>query len=174
MSFASEVLSSSNNMFIIPCTGKMFFSSISKGNRALCICLNKGYIQTDDLEDMLNNLDLFQGDNIFKLVGNIEKVKLQASGSIVYRQRVFFKSVTELLWVCKRSALSVRLDTNFGISINSVMNVLDQLVYLERYAKEFDESIDDWLHNICIIHLHTIMTQKGMKSGLEEIGRAHV
>lgn len=164
MSFLAEVIKSNGNVFYIPCSGKMFFSSVGKRDKALCICLNKGYLQTNTLEDMLEITSDMVSSKYFKLVGEIEKVRLIKSDTIVYRQRVFFKSIVELVACCQKFAVDLNFTDDFYITINSCMNVLSSLVYMERYAKQWGIDIDTWLRTTCIVQLHQLLEQKGLPS----------
>lgn len=164
MSFLGEVIKSSGNIFYIPCSGKMFFSSIGKHDKALCICLNKGYLQTETLEEMIEIVQEMISSKYFKMVGEIEKVRLIKSNTVVYRQRVFFKSIVELVSYCQKFAVDLNFTDDFYITINSCMNVLDSLVYLERYARKEGVAIDVWLRDTCIVQLHQLLEQRGLPS----------
>lgn len=169
MSIANAVAINGNNKFVIPCAGKMFRSSISNDDKALCFVLNKGYFETLDLMSMLSILDDTESIKDFVLVGKIEKVRLKKSGLVVYRQRIFFKSLNVLLKFCKSFGLRFELSRDFHITINNILNCVDDLVYLERYAKRFDESIDVWLTHCCIIELYYYLKSMNMYSNLERL-----
>lgn len=153
-----------DNKFIVPCAGKLFRSSIGKNNKALSFVLNKGYLETKTLEDMLNILDFCLDSDFFVLVGAIEKVRLKNSTMIKYRQRLFFKSLEELLNICKKFNIWFDLSDSFHIGINSMMNCLDDLKYLEKYASSFGADIDTWLTNVLRIHLVRLLKLKSMPS----------
>ena len=165
MSIIEAVTAKGSNKLVIPCAGKMFRSNISKDDKALCFVINKGYFETSDLTAMLSIMDDCSRFSDIISVGKIEKVKLK-SGNIVYRQRIFFKSLKTILNLCKVLGLRFELSPDFRISINNIMNCIEELVYLERYAKRFDESIDDWLTHCCIIELYNLLKSLGMYSDL--------
>ena len=54
----------------------------------------------------------------------------------------------------------VEIPESFHVRINSVLNVLSDLPYLERYAKGFHESIDDYLTHTLLSVLELICNQK--------------
>lgn len=164
MSVLSAIAKSGTNKFIVPCAGKMFHSSISKRDSALCFVLNKGYFETQDLISMTSILDDASEIKDFILVGSVDKVVQH--GVVYYRQRIFFKSLGKLLQFCKSFGLRFELDSDFRISINSILNCVDDLIFLERYAKRFDETIDTWLTHCCIIELHYYMRSLGLYSTL--------
>lgn len=168
MSISAVVSIKGSNKLVIPCAGKMFRSNISKDDKALCFVINKGYFETADLQAMLSILDDFSQFKEIIRVGNIEKVRLK-SGFIVYRQRIFFKSLKTVLNLCKVLGLRFELSSDFKISINNIMNCVEELVYLERYAKRFDESIDEWLTHCCIIELFNLLKSMGMYSDLGKL-----
>ena len=148
-------------------TGKMFKSRVSRGNKALCFVVNKGYFELDDLRSMLAIVDdLDDFDNI-KLVGGIEKVTLD-SDNVVYRQRVFFKSLTEMLSNCKRYGVLIKVPEGFSVGINCILNCTDDLPFLERYAFNLGESIDNWLTTSCKIHLLELAKSVGVDINLSD------
>lgn len=166
MSILNAIAIKGTNKFVVPCAGKMFRSSISKGDKALCFVINKGYFETTDLISMLSILDYSTKVNEIILVGKIEKVRLRTSKIIVYRQRVFFKNLRIFLNFCKVQGIRFELAQDFHISINNIMNCREDLIYLERYAKRFDESIDEWLTHCCIIELYYLLKSLNMYSDL--------
>lgn len=166
MSILNAIAVKGTNKFVVPCAGKMFRSSISKDDKALCFVINKGYFETTDLISMLSILDYTTKIEDIVLVGKVEKVRLKATKLIVYRQRVFFKNLRIFLNFCKVQGIRFELAKDFRISINNIMNCREDLVYLERYAKRFDESIDEWLTHCCIIELFYLLKSLNMYSDL--------
>jgi len=168
MSILNAIAVKGTNKFVVPCAGKMFRSSISKDDKALCFVINKGYFETTDLISMLSILDYTTKVNDIVLVGKIEKVRLRTSKIIVYRQRVFFKNLRIFLNFCKVQGIRFELTQDFHISINNIMNCREDLIYLERYAKKFDESIDEWLTHCCTIELYYLLKSLNMYSDLSK------
>ena len=150
-----------NNRMIIPCSGKMFRSTLEGKNQALAYCLNKGYLDFADLADLLSVLDYLKSSDSFVLVGSIEKVL--SDDKLTYRQRIFFKSLNKLIEVCKRNGIVIEVSRDFRININNVLNCLDELVYLERYARQFSQDIDTYLTNTCLVRLNNIFKQGSVK-----------
>lgn len=151
--------------FVIPCAGKMFYSSINGfSNQALCFVLNKGYLESSDLGSALKIRDILISNTIVT-VGNIDKVKLH-NNSIVYRQRFYFKSILEILRYCKVLNIELRVKSSFKIGINNVINIADNLNKLECFAKENGESIDTWLTNTCLVHLNNLVQIIGVRSNI--------
>ena len=165
MSISKALSFQTQSKLVIPCAGKMFYSSISGEKQVLCFVINKGYIETSSLDGMLTTLDDLDSKSIIK-VGNVDKVRVKKSNRIVYRQRVYFKSITEILVLCKRNGIKFEISPSFKISINNIMNVIDELGKLEYFARQFDETIDVWLTNCCIIHIHNLLLSLGMWSDL--------
>lgn len=168
MSILNAIAVKGTNKFVVPYAGKMFRSSIFKDDKALCFVINKGYFETTDLISMLSILDYTTKVNDIVLVGKIEKVRLRTSKIIVYRQRVFFKNLRIFLNFCKVQGIRFELAQDFHISINNIMNCREDLIYLERYAKRFDESIDEWLTHCCTIELYYLLKSLNMYSDLSK------
>lgn len=154
MSISRAIATRTNNKFVVPCAGKMFRSNVTDKNKALCFVLNKGYIQTDTLEEMKKFKSGIKEkyETIFS-VGNIDKVILAKSGKIVYRQRFFFKNFKIMLDACKYYGLTFEICEKFEITINNVINCNEDLKYLEFYAKKFNETITEYLTNTCLIYV---------------------
>lgn len=166
MSIAAAVTSVSTSKFIIPCAGKMFRSSIKDNDKALCFLINKGYFETDNLQDMLDLVDDANRFDEVILVGDIEKVRLRKSKEIVYRQRVFTKSLNKLCGICKVLGVRVDLLPQFRVTINNIMNCREDLPYLERYARRYNETIDEWLTHCCIVELFYYFQSRGISTNM--------
>lgn len=167
MSITSAITSNTTSRFVIPCTGKMFRSSIKDGDKALCFLVNKGWFETETLDDMLDLVDDANKFDEVILVGEIEKVRLARSRTIVYRQRIFTKSLNKLSSICQVLGVRVDLAPQFRVAINSVMNCRDDLPYLERYARRFNETIDEWLTHCCIVELFYYFQSRGIDTNME-------
>lgn len=167
MSISAAVTSRSTSKFVIPCAGKMFRSSIKDNDKALCFLINKGYFETEDLNSMLDLVDDANKFDEVILVGDIEKVRLTKTKAIVYRQRIFTKSLNKLCGICKVLGVRVDLSTQFRVTINNIMNCREDLPYLERYAKRFNESIDDWLTHCCTVELFYYFQSMGISTNMD-------
>lgn len=160
----SSILAQMNNMYLkIPFAGKMFRSSVNKNNKALCFCINKGYFESSNLEVLYYLTEEIRSnkDNWVFLVGSIDKVKLRG-GKFCYRQRVFFKNILNMCDLCKQHGVVIITTKDFKLSINNVLNCVDDLKYLEWYANVFDETIDVFLTNTCKIQLYNVLVSKKM------------
>jgi hypothetical protein len=166
MSISKKIASGGDNKLVIPYAGKMFRSNIASDNKALCFAINKGYIEAPSLDELLMLLDSIEEIPSIIKVGNTEKIHISTTDTMVYRQRLFFKSLRVMLNICKTLGLKFELTSDFHISINNIMNCTEELVYLERYANKFDQTIDVWLTNCCIIHLNFLLLSMNMYSDL--------
>lgn len=156
MSFIKYTQEQNTCKFVVPFPGKMFFSNLNKTDKALCFCLNKGYFEYTQLPELLIVLDEIEELDYVVKVGAIDKILLK-TGKIIYRQRVFIKNLLKFISLCKFRTITFEIPKDFRVTINSCMNCLDELKYLERYAKRFNETIDTWLTNCFIIHIYYIL-----------------
>lgn len=132
----------------------MFKSNVTATNKALCFVLNKGYLQTDTLEEMRHFKEVIEEKYETVIhVGNIDKIKLDDTNKIVYRQRFFFKNLQLILDVCKYYGFTFEVDKDFEITINNIINCQSDLKYLEIYAKKFNETITQYLTNTCMVYI---------------------
>ena len=70
MSIVRTLTAQNECKLVIPFPGKMFRSNISKRDRALCFVINKGYIDSVSLSNLLSVLDEFDDEDLI-VVGNI-------------------------------------------------------------------------------------------------------
>lgn len=165
----SKQLASVNSMrLIIPYAGKMLRSNISAENRALCFCINKGYIESDTLEPLYYFVETVKESNSIwlYLVGKIDKIHLN-NERYCYRQRVFFYSFINMCELCKKSGIIIQTANTFRITINTIINCTEDLQYLEWYANSFEESIDTYLTNTCKVQIYNLISSKKMTSPLQ-------
>ena len=167
MSLSKTVAGLQTNRFIIPCAGKMFKSNIPNKDKALGFVLNKGYFETQDLLSMLGIKDVFSNRTDFVFVGNIEKIKL-ASGKIVYRQRLFFKSLVLLVNLCNRFGVYLFITKDFEISIDNLINCKSELGTLGRIARSHGNTLDLWLTNCCKIELAYLLRKLGVSCDIDK------
>lgn len=166
MSIASSLMTSRQNRLVIPFPGKMFRSNITKTNKALCFCINKGYFEFSDLTTMLALLDDIEEIETIVEIGQLEKIK--TSGGIVYRQRIFFSSFRIMINLCRLHGILIDIPDDFRITISSVTNCLTDIKTLEKYAFRQRQTLDAWLTNCCIIHVHYLLVSMHMYSFKEE------
>lgn len=167
MGLAKLVAESSVNRFVISYAGRMQFSNVSKTNKALCFMLNKGYFEIDTKEDFDSLLATIESYDTVVPVGDMEAVRL-VGGNIIYRQRVYYTSLYQVLKLSKEFALGIALDSNFGIKIQNILGVCDYLKYIEVYTEGKEKLIDTYLTNCLTIQLYNVIEQFGLYSNLEE------
>lgn len=152
---------------IIPYAGKMFKSSLEKNNRALCFCINKGYIESDELEPLYYLRETIGGnDDWIYNVGKIDKIHL-GSKKFCYRQRVFFTDFLKTCQLCKENGIIVQTAHTFKISITNIISCTDELKYLEWYASVFSETVDTYLTNTCKVQMYSLLNDNLMLSPLK-------
>lgn len=168
MSISKQMAETSSMRLVIPYAGKMLRSNISKENRALCFCINKGYIESDNLEPIYYLTESIKDSKsvwLF-LVGKIDKIRLK-NGRYCYRQRVFFYSFINMCELCKKSGITVQTSDSFRITINSITNCIEDLQYLEWYASMYEETIDAYLTNTCKVQIYNMLLSKKMDTPLK-------
>lgn len=153
MSQLLSIIKGKSFKFVIPTPGKCFKSSIGKKDKVLLLVLNKGYIEADSIETCYYVTAFLEShkNDFFVPVGNIEKIRISKSKRIVYRQRIYFKSFSTFLKVMKELQAFIIIDKDFEVTTNTLMNVIDDLPLLERYAKNVKENVNSWLTNVCKI-----------------------
>ena len=108
--------------------------------------------------DFLNALSEYEE---IKLVGSTDKVKL-SNGALVYRQRLYFYDLDLMLKILYNSYFMVEVPENFYVSINNIISCKDILKYLYNYASEKNLTIDKFLRNSCLVHLHDYLDSLGL------------
>lgn len=146
---------------VIPCAGKLIKTRLALNNRAVCFVLNKGYLECSSLELLLLALSDIEDSESIMIVGSTDKIN-KGNNIVYYRQRIFFKSLKDIILYCKNFGVVLEVSKDFSISINNIINCKDDLVYMERYAYKFNESIDTWLTNVCLIQLYNMCSYYGL------------
>ncbi len=153
---------------VIPHASNMHWSNVAKDNQALCFIVSRGYVETDTLFEMLKLQESLEAEEgIFKLVGNIDKILLD-NEDIVYRQRVYFSDIKRMFEVCCKHSLGVEIPTDFHIPMESLISCMEVLPELKKYARQQGETVNTYLVNTCIIHIHCLLKSLGMYSGLRD------
>lgn len=159
--------------FIIPC-----ISSILKlkhnGTKVLAYQLDKGYFQSDSLEEMCVFLESISKSGNFKLVGAIDKIRIKSDDSIKYRQRLYFYSFDKLLILCEKMSVFVGLSEDFHIRMEQLSSCHSDLPYMTQYARKRGISLDKWLRNAFILQLGFYMRARGFQdiTNIDEISSA--
>lgn len=150
--------------FVIPVAGKCFKSRIGFRDKVLLLSLNKGYIEADSLETCYYVTVYLETehDGFFIPVGNIEKIKLSDTDDVVYRQRIYFKSLSLFLRVVKSLNCQMVVPNTFKVTTNSLLDIINELPILERYAKAVKSDVDTWLTNVCLILLYDACKMTGV------------
>ncbi len=154
MSISETMAVLSKSKLVIPYPSRMYWSNITRRDKALCFVLNRGYFEAPNCETILCILDDIQSDTV-KFIGSIEKVQLK-SGVVVYRQFVVFKSLKAMLNLCRASGVSFELGKDFHITLDSMENCFSEMKTMKQYASKFREPVDVWLTNCCIIHINEL------------------
>ena len=165
MSITSKLRDTSIYRFVIPRAGKMFITNIARDNRALAFTINKGYFETDTLDDLL---DIMENCNLegFKFIGNVDKV--DTGTSVVYRQRIYFNNFKDMIAFSKRFGVKTIIPDSFNIEIDCVTNILSTIPVIEKYAKAQNELIHTWLTNTLIVNLHFLLEYTELDSNLND------
>jgi len=133
----------------------MYRSSVSKNNQALCFLLNRGYFEASSLEDISFVKENIQADSI-TYVGNIEEIR-QFDNTVVYQQRVIFRNLTVMLNHCRIAGVYFMLGNDFHVTVESLQDCFSEFKCMKYYSWKFNEPIDVWLTNCCIIHVHELL-----------------
>lgn len=168
MSQLLELIKEEPFKFVIPTPGKCFKSRIGRRDKVLLLVLNKGYVEADSL-DVCYYVTAFldsHKNSLFIPIGNIEKIKLTSSNKVVYRQRIYFKSFATLLKVLRELKASIIVDKSFEVTTNTLMNVIDDLPVLERYAKDVKTDVNTWLTNVFKILIYEACKKLNMTNML--------
>lgn len=160
MSKLVDMLKKEKVHFVIPYASRLKYTNISKTDKALVFTIDKGYLETSNM-DTCYYLSLFLKQTQcgkFVEVGNIEKIVL-SNKSIVYRQRFYFTDFPLLLKVISQFDGKVIVTDTFKIGIQQMINCLDSVPTLERYFSSKHTTcytLDDWLTDCCLLQMYIL------------------
>ena len=132
----------SGNCFYIP-TINLMHVKLNDSIKSLCFGITRGYFETDNLEDMLSLVTYLESTNI-KIIDNIDKIKMH-DGTIVYRQRVYFVCLEDIVSVCSTKQFGFNLTDDISLTNSSYTNIRKDMPYLETYADKLHMSVEQWL-----------------------------
>ncbi len=132
----------SGNCFYIP-TINLMHVKLNDSIKSLCFGITRGYFETDNLEDMLSLVTYLESTNI-KIIDNIDKIKMH-DGTIVYRQRVYFVCLENIVSVCSTKQFGFNLTDDISLTNSSYTNIRKDMPYLETYADKLHMSVEQWL-----------------------------
>ena len=169
MGIAKTVATVNNNhKFVIPDADDLFYY---KGKLVARLC--KGYIETSDLFTMLairgELADLskkIKNVNRFQFVGDVDK--LRYANTVIYRQRVYFLDLEDMLQKIKILGLRLTVGENFSFNMANITLCNDALPYLQIYASRQNENIETYLNNTCILQLCNMLERLNMYNTLTQ------
>ena len=132
----------SGNCFYIP-TINLMHVKLNDSIKSLCFGITRGYFETDNLEDMLSLVTYLESTDI-KIIDNIDKIKMH-DGTIVYRQRVYFVCLEDIVSVCSTKQFGFNLTDDISLTNSSYTNIRKDMPYLETYADKLHMSVEQWL-----------------------------
>lgn len=148
---------------VIPTAGKLIHIKVKRYGKVLCFVLNRGYIESKTLQDMLCLEQILDKVDSVNYVGKINKVVLN-NGATVYRHRLYFTSLATIVKVCKDNNIEFLLGNSFSIDSNHLMNCTDDLNILSQYARRHNKTINEWLTDTCKIAIYELLKEIGLTS----------
>lgn len=164
MSKFKSMLAGGEIIIGLPEAGRMRQCSIGKADKVLCFTITKGYIQSPDLDLCVIFTEYLKRVIKAKEVGNVNKVFV--GDQLVYRQRIVFASILDIVRICAKYELVLRVDSHLRVTDSLFKGVTLDLVYLKQY---FEWQPDDvkklgfygWMTACLVSQLYCISSYYG-------------
>lgn len=160
----TELIAKTNeglNFLCLPTPAKVLQVGIGNEDYTLGFVIDKGYIETEDLELMtliLNALGSFEN---IKLVGSVERIVYKDKGLTHYRQRIFFHKIDEVVKVCGDFGLYIFIPDECQLKVHHILGIKQKdMLSLDRYAHKNDLTIDEWLNLTFLYQLYLYFEEK--------------
>lgn len=152
MGSVREQIRLDNTSFCIPVVSSFRYSRIQDKCHALSSVITLGYLETASLEvSMYMRMYFHKISKIgFKLAGKIDKVKLN-SGKVVYRQRVEYSSLVNLLKILKHFDIVLVVPETFKIEKWHLKHFRGSISNLRGICKGYE--MNEWLTNSLLLQI---------------------
>lgn len=131
MSEFSEMLYKHKLNLVLPLAGDLVYSSVGNKDTVICATISSGYIECDSAETCLLFLEYLKRVTKAKGVGRTDRVR--CSKGIVYRQRVIFSKLLDIISISAKFNINIVVTDSFCVTNEQLKEVKDDIPSLKLY-----------------------------------------
>ena len=131
MSVLSDMLINHRVRLILPLAGEFIYSDIGDKDVAICATITTGYLECDNKDTLEVFLKYLVSATKLKDIGGFDKVKCKAG--LVYRQRIVFSKLADIVSICAKFDVSIIVPDSFKVTEENLRGIKDDLPFLEDY-----------------------------------------
>ena len=148
--------------FYIPSINLMHIN-LTSYTKALCLCINRGYLEFDNLKDLLDIIDYIRDKTKIEIVGNTDKIRVD-NDKYVYRQRLYFIAIVDIFKLCEKFKVEFCFTDDIYFLTKTLKNNVTEQKYLDYYANKLGYSkYSEWLLNVCKIYIMFYLRLKNIE-----------
>ena len=160
----NELLAEQNqglNFLCLPTPAKLLQVGLGDDDYTFGFLVNKGYLETEDLDLMIILLNALDSYDDIKLVGDTERIVYTVNNIAHYRQRIFFRDLNAVLSICQDFGLYIYVPNDCLLGIHHILGIKhNDLLSLDRYAIKNNLRIDEWLNLTFLYQLYLFFEEQ--------------
>lgn len=142
MSKFSDMIQNSQVKIVFPMAGDLVYAAAMK-DIAVCFTINICYVESSNIDILIMFCEYLKRVSKVKEVGSLSMVniasyldnELHRVKIQVYRQRLVFSSLTDMIAIAKKFSINLEITDDFAVKESNLSRVSKTIPYLKQYYK---------------------------------------
>lgn len=142
MSKFSDMIQNSQIKIVFPMAGDLVYATARK-DVAVCFTINSCYVESSNMDILIMFCEYLKRVSKVKEIGSLSEVnlvsyldnELHRVNIQVYRQRLVFSSLTDMIAIAKKFSVDLEITDDFAVKESNLSRVSKTIPYLKQYYK---------------------------------------
>lgn len=142
MSKFSDMIQNSQIKIVFPMAGDLVYATARK-DVAVCFTINSCYAESSNMDILIMFCEYLKRVSKVKEIGSLSEVnlvsyldnELHRVNIQVYRQRLVFSSLTDMIAIAKKFSVDLEITDDFAVKESNLSRVSKTIPYLKQYYK---------------------------------------
>lgn len=142
MSKFSDMIQNSQIKIVFPMAGDLVYATARK-DVAVCFTINSCYVESSNMDILIMFCEYLKRVSKVKEIGSLSEVnlvsyldnELHRVNIQVYRQRLVFSSLTDMIAIAKKFSVDLEIADDFAVKESNLSRVSKTIPYLKQYYK---------------------------------------
>lgn len=142
MSKFSDMIQNSKIKIVFPMAGDLVYAAAMK-DMAVCFTVNSCYVESSNIDILIMFCEYLKRVSKVKEIGSLSEVniasyldnELRRVKIQVYRQRLLFSSLTDMIAIAKKFSINLEITDDFAVKESNLLRVSKTIPYLKQYYK---------------------------------------
>ena len=142
MSKFSDMIQNSKIKIVFPMAGDLVYATARK-DVAVCFTITSCYVESSNMDILIMFCEYLKRVSKVKEIGKLSEVNLASYldnelhrvNIQVYRQRLVFSSLTDIIAIAKKFAIDLEITDDFAVKESNLSRVSKTVPYLKQYYK---------------------------------------